>query len=69
VLEIASLVPLDDEVLDAAAEVAPVELRSLDAIHLASALSLGDQLSVLITYDERMLDAAKGAGVRTAVPS
>ena len=57
------LVPLDDVVLDVAAALGPPVLRSLDAVHLASAISLGDDLGVLITYGERMLAAAGPVGV------
>ena len=46
----------------------PVELRSPDAIHLASALLLGDALGVAIAYDERMLQAMDASGLATASP-
>ncbi len=62
------LVPLDDLVLDAAAALGPPDLRSLDAVHIASAFSLGDDLGVLVTYDERMLAAARHAGVEILAP-
>jgi predicted nucleic acid-binding protein len=42
----------------------PAELRSLDAIHLATAQELGDDLKVLVTYDERMAAAARQLGYR-----
>lgn len=60
------LISLDDDLLDAAARLEPAELRSLDAIHLASALILGDALGVAITFDERMRQAMIRAGVPTA---
>ncbi len=63
-----ALVRLDDELLDAAALIDPLPLRSLDAIHIASAKSLGDALGAMITYDERMLAAARSAGVPTLTP-
>ncbi len=53
------LVQIDDELLDAAAALDPGVLRSLDAIHLAAAQTLGDELSAVITYDERMTAAAR----------
>jgi hypothetical protein len=62
------LVAVDDELLDGAALLAPADLRSLDAIHLASALLLGDALGVAIAYDERMLQAMAAAGIGTATP-
>jgi predicted nucleic acid-binding protein len=62
------LVRIDDALLDAAASL-PVEwLRSLDAIHLAAAQRLGRDLSVLVSYDERMLAAAGELGIPTTSP-
>jgi predicted nucleic acid-binding protein len=46
----------------------PTELRSLDAIHLATAQLLGTDLARIVTYDERMADAAKAAGWTVATP-
>lgn len=43
-------------------------LRSLDAIHVASALTIGEALDSLITYDKRMLDAAREAGLAAFAP-
>jgi uncharacterized protein len=62
------LVPLDDVVLDGAATLGPPTIRSLDALHVASALSLGDDLGVLVTYDERMRAAAEAVGVEAIAP-
>jgi uncharacterized protein len=55
-------------VLDSAARLEPRSLRSLDAVHLATALSLGEDLGVMIAYDERLLDAAAQKGIPTANP-
>ena len=52
------LLRLDDILLDAAAALEPRVLRSLDAIHLASAQALADQLDCVATYDRRMAEAA-----------
>ena len=50
---------LGSTLLDRAAALAPeVQLRSLDAIHLAAALTVGDDLRAVVTYDRRMADAA-----------
>lgn len=68
-MEDLQLLPLDEHVLQAAVDAGPVALRSLDALHLASALSLGDELGVLITYDQRMAEAATAAGVQTLAPA
>lgn len=58
---------LTEEVRDLATRV-PSTLRSLDAIHVASALIIGDALDCLITYDKRMLDAAREAGLTAHAP-
>jgi hypothetical protein len=62
------LIAVDDRVLEEAALLGPVDLRSLDSIHLASALLLGDALGVAIAYDDRLLEAMRVAGIPTATP-
>jgi uncharacterized protein len=62
-------VRITDRVLDAAGTMLPVELRSLDAIHLATAQQLGADLARVVTYDERMTAAAKQLGVTVARPT
>jgi uncharacterized protein len=63
-------VNLGRALLDAAATFAAgTPLRSLDAIHLASAHSIGSDLRAVVTYDQRMADAAEAAGFRVAVPA
>jgi predicted nucleic acid-binding protein len=62
------LVPIDDELLDAAATVDPRVLRSLDAIHLAAAQLFGDELTAVVTYDRRMAAAARLIDVTVATP-
>ena len=68
VIRALDLIAADDALLDEAARLAPAELRSLDAIHLASALLLGDALGVAIAYDERLLHELDAAGLATAAP-
>jgi prevent-host-death family protein len=63
-----SVVELDVSLADEAARLDPAELRSLDAVHLASALRLGPALGSMVSYDERILDAAKRHGVAVAHP-
>ncbi len=63
------LVRVNDRVLDAAGELLPAELRSLDAIHLATARQLGSDLGHVVTYDDRMLHAARRLGLATATPA
>ncbi len=62
------LTHLDDELLDLAGELEP-PLRSLDAIHLAAALELGDELEAVVTYDARMASAAAALGLTVAAPA
>lgn len=63
------ILPLEAPLLDAAADLKDVHLRSLDAIHVAAALSLGDHLAELITYDHRMAGAAERLGLPVASPA
>jgi predicted nucleic acid-binding protein len=62
-LEGVSLLPLDDAVLDAATELAPPTLGTLDALHLATALTVREELGAFFTYDQRLFAAAKGQGI------
>jgi uncharacterized protein len=64
-----SLLPIDDGVLDVAAELEPPGLRSLDALHLATAISLGDEVGAFFTYDERLAEAADDQGLPVAHPA
>ena len=62
------ILALDDILLDDAARLEYESLRSLDAIHLAAARTLGDSLVSLVTYDRRMAEAASNVGVATLAP-
>lgn len=62
------LIELDDALLADASGVGDAMLRTLDAIHLASALLLGDELDALVTYDMRLAEAAREAGLRVEAP-
>jgi uncharacterized protein len=68
-LRAVSLLPLDERVVVAAAGLRPAGLRTLDAIHLATALSTGRRLGVLFSYDERLCAAASDAGVPVQRPA
>ncbi len=68
VLERLDLVRVNDHVLSAAGVWHPPELRSLDAIHLATAQRLGRDLTALVTYDDRLAVAAKHLGCRIVQP-
>jgi predicted nucleic acid-binding protein len=62
------LIRISDRILAAAGSLLPNELRTLDAIHLATAQQLGRDLARIVTYDERMRIAAVGAGCPVAAP-
>jgi uncharacterized protein len=63
------LVRVNDGVLNLAGSLVPIELRSLDAIHLATAARLGIDLGEIVTYDERMIVSARSMGYRVATPA
>jgi len=62
------LIGIDDRILDAAGTLEPRVLRTLDAIHLATVLAVGDDLEAIVTYDERMVEAARLLGLSTVSP-
>jgi uncharacterized protein len=68
VLDLIEMVEIDPAVRIAAHTVALASVRSLDAIHLATAMRLGEQLTSFVTYDKRLADAAEGAGLRVDMP-
>jgi uncharacterized protein len=59
---------IDDALLRRAAAMAPAQLRSLDAVHLASAERLGADLDVFVAYDQRLLRAAQTLGLAVVSP-
>jgi uncharacterized protein len=63
------LVPISRDLLETAADLRPPSLRSLDALHLATALSLGSALDAFVVYDERLAQAATDAGLPVVAPS
>ncbi len=63
------LVRVNDRILDAAGLLAPMEMRSLDAIHLATARRLGDEVRAVVTYDARMAEAARRLDYKVVSPS
>jgi uncharacterized protein len=69
VLATVELVRINDRLLDSAGSLLPPQLRSLDAIHLATAQQLGPDLARVVTYDERMTRAAEALGLSVAAPS
>ena len=63
------LLPMDRAIVEKAATLVPTELRSLDAIHLASALSVKASLTALVAYDVRLCSAAAQAGLEVVSPA
>jgi uncharacterized protein len=59
---------IDDDIVDAATNEPDRTLRSLDAIHLATARVLGEDLDAIVTYDDRLAAAATEAGFTVACP-
>ncbi len=62
------LIRPDHTVLDEASSLGPPELRSLAAIHLATALSVGEDLGGMVCYDPRLAEAATGSGITVLTP-
>jgi predicted nucleic acid-binding protein len=68
VLQRLDLVRVNERILNAAGVLPLPELRSLDAIHLATAHQLGEELRAVVTYDNRMVTAAKELGYKIVQP-
>ena len=64
-----TLIPIRQEILHQAADFRGAGLRSLDAIHLASALSVRGNLGELVTYDHQLAEFSAGQGVSVVAPS
>ena len=67
-LKAVRMVRIDEPLLDRAADLEPGELRTLDAIHLASALEIGQDLGVMVAYDIRLRAAAEAYGLAVESP-
>jgi predicted nucleic acid-binding protein len=63
------LIRINDRILATAGAMLPTDVRSLDAIHLATATMLGPQLRRIITYDARMATAASALGLVVVAPA
>lgn len=63
-----SFVALDEELVDEAADAEPPALRSLDALHVTTAQRIGSTLGAVVTYDKRMIEAARAAGLTVHHP-
>jgi uncharacterized protein len=68
VLDALTILTLPTDAFERAGLLAPVELRSVDALHLASALRLGDDLDGVVTYDARLAAASRAQGIAVISP-
>lgn len=68
VLDSITITVVTTALFDQAGRLDPPELRSLDAIHLAAALDLGDDLDSLVSYDDRLAAAAQLNGIPVTAP-
>lgn len=64
-----SYIAIDDDIVEGAVNEPDRSLRSLDAIHLATATRLGADLGDIVTYDERMAAAALSMGYKVSAPT
>jgi predicted nucleic acid-binding protein len=69
VLDSITLLEVTTEMFERAATLDPPGVRSLDALHIAAALGLGDDLDAVVTYDERLAAAAELHGVAVLAPA
>jgi predicted nucleic acid-binding protein len=69
VLDQIDLIDLDPRIRILAQAVGPVTVRSLDAIHLGTAIQSRPRLTSFVTYDKRLLDAARAAGLPVDSPA
>jgi predicted nucleic acid-binding protein len=63
------MIAISDAIVESASRLPDRHLRSLDAIHLATALLTREELDVLLSYDDRLLTAAKAHDLPTAAPA
>lgn len=68
VLDSLTLIDVTTSIFEQASRLDPTSLRSLDAIHLAAALNLGDDLDSMVTYDDRLAEAANLNGIPVTAP-
>jgi uncharacterized protein len=67
--DLIDLIDLDPPIRILAQTAHPITVRSLDAIHLGTAQHIGQALTSFVTYDTRLLDAARAAGLPTDAPA
>ncbi len=64
-----TLLALDQPIIEIAGDLEPAELRALDALHLATILSLGEDIERVYCYDARLTSAARSLGIEVAEPA
>ncbi len=69
VLDAVTLVEVTTAIFEEAGRLDPTVLRTLDAVHVAAALALGDDLDGLVTYDDRLAVAAEANGIAVTSPT
>jgi predicted nucleic acid-binding protein len=69
VLEDVEVLELTPEIAAAAAMIQPPAIRTLDAIHLASALAIATDIDAFVTYDDRLAEAARTLGLPVVRPA
>lgn len=69
VIRSVEIVEFDADIARQAATIAPTSLKTLDAIHLASAVRLGAAVDAFVTYDDRLAEAARAAGLPVVRPA
>jgi predicted nucleic acid-binding protein len=62
-------VPLANDIVVSAATIGTPMLRTIDALHLATAVTIATELHAFVTYDKRLADAATGIGLNVAAPA
>jgi predicted nucleic acid-binding protein len=68
ILDSIGVVELNEAIARSAAAVGPAPLRTLDAIHLATAVALAPDLDAFVTYDDRLAEAARAIGLPVVRP-
>lgn len=69
ILRSVEVVEFDADIAREAAGLGPATLKTLDAIHLATAFAMGAEIDAFVTYDDRLADAARAAGLPVVRPA
>ncbi|RIK08323.1 MAG: VapC toxin family PIN domain ribonuclease [Acidobacteria bacterium] len=67
-LGVLAMIAVTTDIFERAAELDSKILRSVDALHIAAALTIGDELEAIATYDERMSESARLHGIPVVTP-